>query len=1313
MNNSKKSLLMSSISLLLCISMFIGSTFAWFTDSASSAGNKIHSGILKLDVELLDKATGEWSSLKEKKEPIFNYDKWEPGYMDAKVFKIQNEGNLALKWVTKFYSEYELSILADVIDVYVRPSDSEIGYPADRNLENYTCVGNLRTFINSIEETTYGNLEPKQESYLGIALKMREEAGNEYQGLSLGGPFDIRIYATQYTSEYDSFGKEYDKGATFDELSNTSIMATASNTLVSGADSVDFDLSNNGLYVAKVIVPASAIADPAQPVTVTFDGIKPSEAAIIDDNTQAYAYDIKVSNLKENLEGDQLVTVVVTAPNALPAMKAYHNGTLIENAVYDEVEGTITFKTANFSPYAFTAEVIEVSNLAGMRKAVIEDNVEIKLTQDIEIDLSAGSSDRSIEHVVVSGSDTYYNAVNIGKQNISVDLNGHNITVKCSDAHDGNQDVGALFFVDAGGSLNIVDRGNGGFIKMRSSIYAVWAPYSGASYMDIYSGAFIADSYASDPIGMSTNPGSADGTMQNENSNRALVYAGTGGNMNIYGGYFLYNNTPNDVLNRNNGAFNCTNGYEGDRPFITIHDGVMLIDKEYRQNPEHTNEFKNILKKYPNAKPTDPGIMDNSSIKLEANCGIKKVENRGVTIDGINYPTWYRVSSDVPVSLVVKGLQNTYARNDVPSFTVTVNYTYGSKVVTDYEMTAVDMSTAGIKNATISYTENGKTLTTDISFKVNAVSSIMVEAVETKFEIGETIPNSNFKVTAINNEGEIVKINSYTIGTIDTSSVGEKTVTVSYVDAGVTLTGSCKITVVKKYDTINKNSVRVQAWNNGLFAAGGAAWADYWTFATTSKNTPYNGLNGESATGANVTGHAQTGSLTSTYNGYGSLTVTNVQPYSWLGVNGYIGFQNKEILEMGYYVDGDRKSYVKDTAIFSGGNNQPGGAYQVNYQVVVDASKFDPGTQHTITYVVVFADGMLDLFSWNITMAPTSNDTFTDTDKPNVNVVILAGQSNAAGASPITQDIRGDYGNADFKNVFLHYANVEASANGTIYHFKNNGFDKYQLGIGGWGSNYFGPELGLAKYLSTEATTKDQMWYIIKFAPTGTTLANQWLNGGTLANEMITFVQNSINTLSANYDVQVRSFVWMQGENDATTENWANNYATNEQSLVSLVRNSFAKYATRSKNAISVPGSGIDFVSAGIAPNGRADGNYATTGKNVSQGGPNDWIYATYVNQGKYMNSQYWYLPTATVEGSVFMPGIPADWYNNNPSHTIKNSVYIDTAALSSKAVAIGEHGDYSIESDKTDWAHYSANSMLELGKWFGYSIEKMISING
>ena len=48
--STKRALLLSALSLLMCVSMLIGSTFAWFTDSVTSAGNKIQAGTLKIDL---------------------------------------------------------------------------------------------------------------------------------------------------------------------------------------------------------------------------------------------------------------------------------------------------------------------------------------------------------------------------------------------------------------------------------------------------------------------------------------------------------------------------------------------------------------------------------------------------------------------------------------------------------------------------------------------------------------------------------------------------------------------------------------------------------------------------------------------------------------------------------------------------------------------------------------------------------------------------------------------------------------------------------------------------------------------------------------------------------------------------------------------------------------------------------------------------------------------------------------------------------------------------------------------------------------
>ena len=90
MRQTKRALLISIVVMLVCLCMFTSTTWAWFTDEVTSAENKIQAGNLKVDLELLDKETGIWNSLKESKAPIFNYDRWEPGYVDAKILKIEN-----------------------------------------------------------------------------------------------------------------------------------------------------------------------------------------------------------------------------------------------------------------------------------------------------------------------------------------------------------------------------------------------------------------------------------------------------------------------------------------------------------------------------------------------------------------------------------------------------------------------------------------------------------------------------------------------------------------------------------------------------------------------------------------------------------------------------------------------------------------------------------------------------------------------------------------------------------------------------------------------------------------------------------------------------------------------------------------------------------------------------------------------------------------------------------------------------------------------------------------------------------------------
>lgn len=57
----KNAFLMSLTSLILCVAMLVGSTFAWFTDTVTSGANKIIAG--NLDVEVSYKDGDTWKTI--------------------------------------------------------------------------------------------------------------------------------------------------------------------------------------------------------------------------------------------------------------------------------------------------------------------------------------------------------------------------------------------------------------------------------------------------------------------------------------------------------------------------------------------------------------------------------------------------------------------------------------------------------------------------------------------------------------------------------------------------------------------------------------------------------------------------------------------------------------------------------------------------------------------------------------------------------------------------------------------------------------------------------------------------------------------------------------------------------------------------------------------------------------------------------------------------------------------------------------------------------------------------------------------------
>ena len=212
MNNNqkatKRALLTSVMALVMCVVMLVGTTFAWFTDTASTGVNKIVSGNLKVDI-IGENSDSHVEKLNFKKAATTDAEAgaeilWEPGcrYL-TEGFRIANKGNLALKWKaqvnkgTTAANEGNFDLL-DVIDFYLVTKAAD-GTETETPLDEFT--GNLKKTETS--DVYY------------IKGVMQTTAGNDYQGLTLDG-ISITVIATQETVENDSFDNQYDKDAPLD-----------------------------------------------------------------------------------------------------------------------------------------------------------------------------------------------------------------------------------------------------------------------------------------------------------------------------------------------------------------------------------------------------------------------------------------------------------------------------------------------------------------------------------------------------------------------------------------------------------------------------------------------------------------------------------------------------------------------------------------------------------------------------------------------------------------------------------------------------------------------------------------------------------------------------------------------------------------------------------------------------------------------------------------------------------------------------------------------------------------------------------------
>lgn len=220
---TKKALRGSLFALFLCIVLLIGTTFAWFTDTASTGVNKIQAGNLKVGLEYKNAENETFTSVTEETKVFNDGALWEPGHVEYAVLKVKNEGNLALKY------KLGVNIASEKGSTNVNGDDFKLS-----EYINFAVVDGDKSSLDRaalVAAAGEGQSIKKgysKESHLDttgadetvtLVVWMPETVGNEANhATSAEAPeinLGVNVAATQKDYESDSFDNRYDENATY------------------------------------------------------------------------------------------------------------------------------------------------------------------------------------------------------------------------------------------------------------------------------------------------------------------------------------------------------------------------------------------------------------------------------------------------------------------------------------------------------------------------------------------------------------------------------------------------------------------------------------------------------------------------------------------------------------------------------------------------------------------------------------------------------------------------------------------------------------------------------------------------------------------------------------------------------------------------------------------------------------------------------------------------------------------------------------------------------------------------------------------
>lgn len=312
--SAKSAFISSLVVLCLCVTMLVGTTFAWYTDSITSGRNTIVAGSLDMVLEVYTGATNgtafanSWATVdantKVFDEGTAGQIMFEPGATQVAYVRVKNNGDLAFKYNLVAVVDNEIAGTNQAGDPfklseYLKFGKAELAANAGPYANRADAISDAGTNAPTIANATLSGdgayLEAGATSgVIALIIYMPETVGDEANPKpgDANKPkitFGLNAVATQYTIENDSFGN------TYDALSEFPGQAIASASYDSTADTV-IDAG-----VATATVPAgatltannAAVADDTD-LILTVEEADVGGNIVIEDGTNATAYEVSL-----------------------------------------------------------------------------------------------------------------------------------------------------------------------------------------------------------------------------------------------------------------------------------------------------------------------------------------------------------------------------------------------------------------------------------------------------------------------------------------------------------------------------------------------------------------------------------------------------------------------------------------------------------------------------------------------------------------------------------------------------------------------------------------------------------------------------------------------------------------------------------------------------------------------------------------------------------------------------------------------------------------------------------------------------------